>query len=404
MPIFTYKVKNQDGKIFTGESRIKNEAELVAILDGKGLSPIEIKEKNAYSDIREISFLKKKVKTKDLAVFCRQFAIVLEAGVPMATAMDVMRAQATNPTFKRALNDLYDDIQKGIQLSNSMKKHGDVFPEILMNMVEAGEISGQLDRVFTRMADHFEKEFKLNQKIKGALTYPIIVCCVAVGVIFIMMAKVVPSFAEILEGFGAEMPGFTKILISISSFFKAFWWLILGGIIGLVVSGKTFSKSKDGKHFFGALAIKLPILKAVTRNIITARLTRTLGTLMSSGVLLIQAMEVVQKILGNIVIAEKIEEVISEVKKGKGLTQPLTAMNYFPPMLISMVKIGEESGNLDYSLEKSADFYDQEVETSLQQLTALIEPLVIIVMALIVAFIILSILYPMMSIYQNMSD
>jgi type IV pilus assembly protein PilC len=404
MPIFTYKVKNQDGKIFTGESRIKNEAELVAILEGKGLSPIEIKEKNAYSDIREISFLKKKVKTKDLAVFCRQFAIVLEAGVPMATAMDVMRAQATNPTFKRALNDLYDDIQKGIQLSNSMKKHGDVFPEILMNMVEAGEISGQLDRVFTRMADHFEKEFKLNQKIKGALTYPIIVCCVAVGVIFIMMAKVVPSFAEILEGFGAEMPGFTKILISISSFFKAFWWLILGGIIGLVVSGKTFSKSKDGKHFFGVLAIKLPILKAVTRSIITARLTRTLGTLMSSGVLLIQAMEVVQKILGNIVIAEKIEEVISEVKKGKGLTQPLTAMNYFPPMLISMVKIGEESGNLDYSLEKSADFYDQEVETSLQQLTALIEPLVIIVMALIVAFIILSILYPMMSIYQNMSE
>jgi type IV pilus assembly protein PilC len=404
MPIFTYKVKNQDGKIFTGESRIKNEAELVAILEGKGLSPIEIKEKNAYSDIREISFLKKKVKTKDLAVFCRQFAIVLEAGVPMATAMDVMRAQATNPTFKRALNDLYDDIQKGIQLSNSMKKHGDVFPEILMNMVEAGEISGQLDRVFTRMADHFEKEFKLNQKIKGALTYPIIVCCVAVGVIVIMMAKVVPSFAEILKGFGAEMPSFTKVLISISSVFKAFWWLILGGIIGLVVSGKTFSKSKDGKHFFGTLAIKLPILKAVTRNIITARLTRTLGTLMSSGVLLIQAMEVVQKILGNIVIAEKIEEVISEVKKGKGLTQPLTAMNYFPPMLISMVKIGEESGNLDYSLEKSADFYDQEVETSLQQLTALIEPLVIIVMALIVAFIILSILYPMMSIYQNMSE
>lgn len=403
MPLYTYKVKNQAGKILTGESKIKSEAELAAILESKGLTPIEIREKNALTDISQISFLKKKVKTKDLAIFCRQFAIVLEAGVPVATAMDVMREQATNPTLKYALNDLYEDIQKGIQLSRSMMKHNGEFPEILIHMVEAGEISGQLDRVFARMADHFEKEFKLNQKIKGAMTYPVIVCCVAVAVIMVLMVMVVPSFVDILGGYGIELPIFTRILISISGFFKTFWWALLGGIIALATGGRAFSRSDDGKRFFGNVALRLPIMKGVTKNIVTARLTRTLGTLMASGVLLIQAMEVVQRILGNIVIAEKIDGVINEIKKGKGLTQPLNAMKYFPPMLISMVKIGEESGNLDFALEKSADFYDQEVEVSLQQLTSMIEPLVIILLAAVVGFIILSILYPMMSIYQTMS-
>jgi len=403
MPLYTYKVKNKAGKILTGESKIKSEAELRGILEGKELLPLEIKEKNALTDVSQISLFKQKVKLKDLAVFCRQFAIVLEAGVPMAAAMDVLRDQTANPTLKYALNDLYADIQKGIQLSKSMKKHLSEFPEILVNMVESGEISGQLDRVFSRMADNFEKEFKLNQKIKSAMTYPIIVMCVAIGVIFILMVKVVPSFADILKGFNVTLPIFTKILIDISNFFKSFWWLMLGAITMLVSVSRAYSKSYNGKLFFGRLAITLPVLKGATKNIITARLTRTLGTLMSSGVLLIQAMEVVQKILGNAVIAEKIEGVITEVKKGKGLTQPLNAVRYFPPMVISMVKIGEESGDLDFALQKSADFFDQEVEASMQKLTSLIEPIVIILMALVVAFIILSILYPMMSIYQTMS-
>ena len=403
MPLYTYRVRNQAGKILTGESKFSCEKELALILETKGLTPIEIKVKNAVTDISQIKLFQKRVVTKDLAIFCRQFAIILEAGVPISTAMDVMREQTTNPTLKNAMCDLYEDIQKGIQLSNSMRRQGNVFPEMLVNMVKAGELSGQLDRVFARMAEHFEKEFKLNHKIKSALTYPIIVSCVAVGVIFIMMAKVVPSFATILQGFGTEIPSFTRILLSVSNFFKNFWWLMIGGIILLVVTMKSYSRSKDGKRFFGGLAIRMPVMKDVTKNIMTARLTRTLGTLMASGVLLIQGMEVTQKILGNAIIAEKIEDVISEVKKGKGLTPPLMAMKYFPPMVLSMIKIGEESGSLDFALEKSADFYDQEVEASLQKLAALIEPIVIIAMALVVAFIILSILYPMMSIYQTMS-
>lgn len=403
MPIYTYRVKNKEGKILAGESKFASEKELALILELQDLTPVEIKVKNAVTDISQIKLFQQRVKTKDLAVLCRQFAIILQAGVPIATAMDVLREQTTNTTLKRILSDIYEDIQKGIQLSNSMKRQGNVFPNILVNMVEAGELSGELDRVFARMAEHFEKEFKMNHKIKNALTYPVIVSVVAIAVIIVMMIFVVPQFSLILEDFGTEMPIFTRILIDVSNFCKSFWWLFIGGIILAMIGVKSFSRSKEGKLFFGGLAIKLPIMKEVTKNIITARLTRTLGTLMASGVLLIQGMEVSQKILGNAVIAEKIEEVISEIKKGKGLSAPLLAMKYFPPMVISMIKIGEESGSLDFALDKSADFYDQEVETSLQRLASMIEPAVIIVMALIVAFIIISVLYPMMSIYQNMA-
>lgn len=404
MAVYTYKVKNKSGKILKGEARVQSREQLEDLLLQKELIPLEIKEKNAINDVSQISIFKKKVKVKDLAIFCRQFAIIMEAGVPIATAMDVLREQTVNTTLKACLNDLYDDIQKGIQMSNSMRRHPDVFPEILVNMVEAGEVSGQLDRVFVRMADHFEKEYKLNHKIKNALTYPIIVCIVAAGVILVLMAKVVPNFANILEGFGAELPVFTRVLINVSNFFKIFWWLIILIIAGIAFGAKAFAKSYEGKIFFGGLAMKLPVIKNVTQNILTARFTRTLGTLTTSGVLLIQALEITQRVLGNMVVSEKIGGVIEEIKKGKGLTQPLQAVKYFPPMVMSMIRVGEESGNLDFALTKSADFYDQEVETSMQQLTSLIEPAVIIVMAVIVAFIVLSIMYPMMSIYNTMSN
>lgn len=403
MPLYSYKVKTETGKLYSGEAKIENQEELKRLLLEKGYTPIEIVEKNAINDISQIGIFKQKVKVKDLAIFCRQFAIVLQAGVPIATSLDVLRQQTTNTTLKQCINDIYENIQKGIALSNAMRQHSDIFPEMLINMVEAGEISGQLDLVFERMATQFEKQFALNQKIKGALTYPIMVTIVAIAVIIVLMVKVVPSFEGILKGFNVELPVFTKILISISEFFQTYWYFIVGIMVAGALFITYFNRTYEGKKFFGTLAIKVPVLSALTMNIVTARLTRTLGTLMSSGVLLIQAMEVVQKVLGNAVIAERLEVVVEEIKKGKGLTAPLNDMKYFPPMVISMIRIGEESGNLDFALDKSADFYDREVETSLQQLTSVIEPVVMIIMAGVVGFIVISVLYPMFSIYQTMS-
>ncbi|NLL06213.1 MAG: type II secretion system F family protein [Clostridiaceae bacterium] len=401
MPVYVYKVKTESGKLYSGETKIDSVEELRRLLEDKGYTPIEIVEKNALTDISTIGIFKQKVKTKDLAIFARQFAIVLQAGVPIATCLDVLKQQTTNKTLRESLNDIYDNIQKGISLSNSMRKHEDIFPELMICMVEAGEVSGQLDVVFERLALQFENQNAINHKIRSALTYPIIVAVIAVAVIIVLMVFVVPSFVEILEGFNVPLPIFTRILISVSDFFVSFWWAILAALVAMFFGIKAFSKSDSGRMFFGNLAIKLPVLKGVTKNIITSRLSRTLGTLMSSGVLLIQSMEVVQKILNNAVIIKKFDTVIDEIKKGKGLTQPLLGCKYFPPLLMSMIRIGEESGSLDFTLEKAADFYDQEVETSIQQLMALIEPLITILLAFVVAFVVLSVLVPMLSIYQH---
>ena len=403
MPTYNYKVKTESGKVLAGEVKLDNEQELRRILEEKGYKVVEIVEKTAINDISEIKIFKKRVKLKDLAVFCRQFAIILEAGVPISQSLEVLKIQTTNPTLKSCLSDVYDNIQKGMALSNAFRQHEDIFPDILINMVEAGELSGQLDLVFIRMADYFEAQFKLSQKIKGAMTYPIIVAVIAVLVIFVLMVKVVPQFAEVLTSFNVELPIYTKALIAVSTFFKKFWYIITGGIIAIVIAIGYFIRTPDGKLLVGKLAINLPVFKNVTKNIITSRFTSTLGTLMASGVLLIQAMEVVAKVIGNAVIQQKISYVIEEVKKGRGLTVPLAGVKYFPHMVISMIRIGEESGNLDFALEKSANFYEQEVERSLQQLTSFIEPMIMIFLAVVVGFIVLSVLSPMFALYQELA-
>jgi type IV pilus assembly protein PilC len=401
MPLYTYRVKNETGKVFTGEAKVERESDLVSMLIERGFTPIEIKERNAINDITQISIFQKRVKIKDIAIFCRQFAIVLEAGVPIAASLEVLKEQATNPTLKRRISDISDDIKKGISLSAAMKKHSDIFPELLINMVESGEVSGQLDRVFKRMADQFEKDWKLNQKIRSAMVYPIIVLSIAVVVVFILLTFVVPTFAVTLSDLNVEMPLYTQVLLDISGFFVSFWWLIAAVIIGLVIFMRYYVRSDSGKLFVGKLAIKFPVVKDLTQSIVTARFTRTLASLISSGVLLIQAMEVVQKVLGNKVVSNKLDEVIGEIKKGRGLSQPLANIKFFPPMVLSMIRIGEESGDLDFSLSKCADFYDEEVDASVKKLTEFINPAIVIVLAVIVGFIIISILLPMFSIYQN---
>ncbi|MCX7748980.1 MAG: type II secretion system F family protein [Clostridia bacterium] len=401
MPLYTYRVQTESGKVLTGETKIDSAEKLQKLLLDRGFTPIEIKEKNFINDISQISLFKPKIKIKDIAVFCRQFAIVLEAGVPIATALDVLVEQTANPTLKDCLRDIYENIQKGTSLSAAMQQQKDTFPTILIYMVEAGEISGQLDRVFKKAADDFEKSYKLNHKIKNAFTYPVIVTVVAIIVVMVLLTFVIPTFESVLKGMGVELPLPTRILIAVSNVVKSLWWIISVGLVGVSLFLVRYLRTQNGKRFIGGLAIKLPVVKGVTKDIMTSRFTRTLATLMSSGVLLIQALEVVEKVLGNAVIADKVRDVQEEVKKGKGLTQPLTNLNYFPPMLMSMVKIGEESGELDFALNKCADFYDQEVETSLQRMTELISPAVIMVLAVIVGFILLSVLFPMFSVYQN---
>jgi type IV pilus assembly protein PilC len=403
MPGFNYVVKSENGREIKGEINATSKEFLRDIFIKKGLIPLEIIEKNALNDLSQIGIFKKKVKLKDLSIFSRQMAIILQAGVPIVQAMEVITKQCQNKTLREALDVIYENIQKGTAMSIAMKKFKGIFPGLMIHMVEAGEISGQLDDSFLRLAEHFEKENKMKQKIKSALTYPVVVLVIATLVIAVLMMFVVPTFSGVLTGMGVELPIYTRILIGFSDGLMKNWFIIMPLIIWIFIFTGIFIKSEKGKMLISKLVISLPVIKLLVKNIMTARFSRTLGTLIKSGVLLIQGMEVVENIIGNTIVKDKIRTVIKGIKDGKSLCERIKSIDYFPPIIISMVKVGEDTGELDTALLKSADFYEQEVESSMHQLTTLVEPLVIILLAAIVGFIMLSVLLPMFSIYQNMA-
>lgn len=404
MPVYTYKVKNREGEIFSGETKVDSKEVLLDLFNKHGYKPVEIIEKTFVTDVSQLSIFRKKVKTADLAQFCRQFSIMLEAGISIAGALDVLRVQTVNPTLKDCLNDIYNNIQKGISLSNVMRSFHDIFPPILLSMVEAGEVSGQLDRVFTRMAEHFEKEHKQKQKLKGAMTYPAIVLVVAALVVTILIVKVIPTFGEALAGMNVELPALTQVMLNVSHFFTSYWYIILFGL-GLLIFGiKMMAKTERGKKILDNITLKLPVVSDVIKTIMTARLSRALSTLISSGVLLLESLQITKRVMHNSILSERMEEAIESVKQGRTLTQSITEMQYFPPLLLSMLKTGEEAGNLDETLEKAANFYEDQTEEKIQRLMTFLEPLIMIVLGGVVTFILFSVLYPMLSVYQNIGN
>lgn len=404
MAVYTYKVKNNDGEVFSGETKVDSKEVLLDLFNKHGYKPVEIIEKTFVTDVSQLSIFKKKVKISDLAQFCRQFSIMLEAGISIAGALDVLRAQTINPALKECLNDCYNNIQKGIALSSVMRSFSDIFPPILLSMVEAGEVSGQLDKVFTRMAEHFEKEHKQMQTLKGAMTYPIIVLVIAILVVVIMVVKVIPTFGEALTGMNVELPRLTQVMLSISNFFTSYWYLVLFGLVILIIGIKMLSKTDRGKKMLDNILLKFPVVSEVIKTMMTARLSRALSTLLTSGVLMLESMQITRRVLNNSILIAKMDKAIDSVKQGKSLTQSINEMQYFPPLILSMIKTGEEAGNIDETLEKAADFYEEQTGEKVQKLMTFIEPLIMIGLGGIVAFIILSVLYPMLSVYQNIGS
>lgn len=404
MPVFSYKVKNEKGAVLSGESKVESRERLLELMDQNGFVPVEIIEKNFLTDISSISLFRKKVKLVDLAQFCRQFSIMLEAGISIAGALDVLREQTTNPTLKDCLRDIYANIQKGLSLSTVLQYFPDIFPPILLSMVESGEVSGQLDRVFIRLADHFEKQQKQKQKIQGAMTYPIIILVIAIFVVVIMIVKVIPTFGESLKGMDVELPKLTQVMLNISDFFSANWYVFLIGIIGLVVGLKALKDSEKGKKMLDKLMLKIPLVADLMKTMMTARFSSSLSTLLSSGVLILESLQITQKILNNSIVVEKMNNAIEKIEQGRSLTESVSEMAFFPPLVLSMLKTGEEAGNMDFTLEKAAIFYEDQLEVKIQKMTSFIEPLIMVALGGVVAFIMFSVLYPMISVYQSMGD
>ena len=396
---FKYKAIAQNGQTVEGTFDATSEGEVVSMIKSNNYIPVNI-ERDIGADA-QIELFSKKVKKKDLAVFCRQFFTMINAGLGIVKCLDILVMQTENKTLKNTLASVSEDVQKGFTLSEAMNKHQNIFPSILISMVEAGEVSGSLDTILERMAEHFEKENKIENKVKASMIYPAALAVVSVVVVIFMLVFVMPTFLGMFEGSDVPLPAPTRILIAISDSIRVFWYIYVI-VIGIIVAALgVFKKSEEGTRFFDFMKLKLPVIKTTSSKIITSRFTRTLSTLMSSGIPLLKALEVVSNVVNNVIIKERLEEGIENIRKGITLSKAVRDVGIFPPMVDSMIKIGEESGSLDDILYKTADFYDEEVDASLQRLTSLLEPVMLVGMALIIGFIVIAMYLPMFDMMQT---
>lgn len=399
MPIFSYKAKTASGKTINGTMEANERDIVISALRDKNYYPLSVEEAGLLKKEINFDFIQS-IKIKDMAVFCRQFSTLINAGITVLSCLDILRLQTENKKLREIIQNIYETVQKGKTLSAAMKEHK-IFPSILLNMVEAGEVSGTLDITLERVAVHFEKENKINQKVKGALTYPLIVCVIAVIVIGILITFVVPTFVGLFSGMGMELPVTTKMLLSISNFVKSFWYLLILFGIGVFIFYKYYTSLDSGRKVIDTIKLKIPVFGMVTQKIIASRFTRTLSTLLGSGLSLLVSLEIVGRVVDNYVVEKGLEHAKNEVSRGVNLAEPISQMDVFPPMVVHMVKIGEDTGSLETILEKTADFYDGEVETAIGQMTTLIEPLIICVLAVVVGFVVLSIVQPMFGLYEG---
>ena len=397
MAKFKYRVMNSDGEKINGTHEANSREEVIDFISGNGYYPLLVEEVKESKNI-ELSF-NEKVRIKDLAIFCRQFYTMLDAGVPILTCLKILSDQIQNKKLREAIIKVHEDVETGEVLSDAMRKHKDVFPDLLISLTASGEASGSLDSVMLRMATNYEKENKINNKVKSAMIYPIVLGCVAIIAVVFILVYVMPTFMDIFEGNGTQLPWSTRFLLGLSSSIQNNWIIILFFIIVAGLSLKIFLKTEQGILIVSRLKLKLPVLKKLNEMMIVSRFTRTLSILMASGLSLIKALEIVSEVVGNKIVESTMIQIKDNVMRGESLYSSMKESDMFPSMLYSMIKVGEETGSLDDILNKTADFYDEELESTIQASVALLEPILIVVMGLVIGFIVISIMLPMFDSY-----
>ncbi|MDD5934043.1 MAG: type II secretion system F family protein [Clostridiales bacterium] len=403
MAVFEYEIVQKNGKSKKGRIEAENADRVTSALRASGNIIISVKEQSALNkDINLPMF--NKIKTKDLAIFCRQFRSILHAGITIVEALDMLCLETEHKTLKKAIKDVQNAVETGETLAGAMALQGDTFPPIMINMIQAGEASGSLEIALDRMAKQFDKESKLKSMVKGAMIYPIVVCVVAIGVIIIMMTKVVPNFKAMFDDMNMDLPAPTKIIMNMSDFFVEKWYILAIIIASIVVVIIAFKNSDGGKNFLAKLAIKAPVFGNLTMKSSCAKFSRTMSTLMASGISMMDAIDITAKTIGNKIIHDIIMNAKEDVARGLPLSEPLTKAEILPPRLCHMTKIGEDTGNLEQMLDSLADYYEDEVEAATKGLTAMMEPLIIILLAVIVGGIIVAIMSPMLEIYGNIGN
>lgn len=403
MPGFTYVAVDKRGKEKRGNVEADSRERVAEILKNDGLIPVSVKEQGVLN--KEIDFsIGKKVKARDLSVFCRQFVSITQAGVPMKEALQMLSEQTENKWLKRAISEVLLSVEKGNTLADSMRGQADIFPPMLINMVEAGENSGSLEMAFNRMAVQFEKEAKLKATIKKATIYPIILVIAAIGVVAVMMLFVIPIFIDMFADLDVEMPAITMWVMNTSKWVTANWYIILAVIVAVVVAYKLIYRTQQGRLAIDQIKMKMPLFGKLTVKTACAQFARTMSTLLSSGISTIDALETVSKIVNNIHYTNALMKAREEVMKGIPLSEPLVASGIFPPMVCHMTGIGEETGNIEEMLEKLADYYDEEVEMTTQSVLAAMEPLIIVFMALVVGTLVIAVISPIGAMYNGLDN
>lgn len=390
---FVWKGKTAKGENLSGEYEANDRKEVGDHLRKQRIVITSIKKKPKDIDI---SFLQKKsVGVKDLSVFTRQFATMVNAGLPLVQCLDVLGRQLDKPHFKKVVQEVMADVEGGTTLAEAMEKHPKVFSDLYVNMIAAGEAGGILDIILSRLAIFLEKADALQRKVKGAMTYPIIVLTVAGGACIFMLMFVIPVFAKMFSDFGGTLPAPTRIVMALSDFLRVYWWALLAGSIAISVAFKQIRATDKGRFLTDKLALRIPVLGTVLQKSGVARFTRTLGTLIGSGVGILQGLEITSRTAGNRVIQLAIEDTSKAISQGETIAAPLKESGVFPPMVTQMIAIGEQTGALDEMLSKIADFYDDEVDSAVEALTAAIEPLMIVVMGTMVGGMLVAMYLPM---------
>ncbi len=403
MASFGYEAIDKLGKTVKGSVEADDQDRARAELRNQGLTVLDLNEQNALNKDINID-LSGKPSARDLSVFCRQFVSMNRAGVTILDSLKMLGEATEHPKLKKAIEAVRVSTEKGESLAKSMAEYPKVFPELMINMVAAGEASGSLDVAMERMAKQFERTNKTQALVKKAMIYPIVVMLVAVAVVIVMLVVVIPRYSVMFADLGTDLPALTKGVVAISDFIKGYWFILLPVIIGIVVMFRAFALTDTGKHFFAKIGLKIPAINNMITKSACAMMSRTLSTLLGAGVPLVEAVEIVSTTMTNVYFKEAMEQAKTDITIGKPLSQPLQESGLFPPMAYHMVRIGEETGNTEEMLDKLADYYEEEVEMAVQSLMAAMEPAIIIVLALIVGVLIGACMAPMLKLYENLNN
>ncbi len=396
---FQYKAMKPNGDIVEGVFIGDSKHDVIEMLKSKNNYPVTVEQKTKEGT-KELT-IRRGVSSKDLAFFCRQLQAMIYAGSTITKSLDIMKRQLKVGVLKDAVAEMHTDVQKGNVLSASMKNYPKIFPELMIYMVESGEMSGTLDSILVRLAVYFEKDAKLKNKIKSAMVYPIILLVLCVLVVAFLVTFILPTFVSMFETGGIELPQLTKVMIGISSFMRERWLLLLLILIVIALGFYQYINTENGRRRIDDLKLKLPVLKDVNTKILTARFTRNLATMLSSGVPMLTALKNLSDVINNKIVSDAILEYRQKIQQGQEFHVVVKESGLFPPMLDGMIEIGKESGTLDDILDKTADYYDDEVDNALQRLVTLFEPAMILLMAFIVGFIVISMALPMFDMFQT---